>query len=157
ENLGQCTNDQNAFLDQAVADLAQESKIISVRLAVFAEMMKGRPWVIASLKEVGGVGRLESTFLRETFYSVTAPAAHRYHQRAAGRVLKALLPEPGSDIRASAQPRAHLMEVSGYAKRPTAFEDLLHILDGELRLITPTSPEGQTAQGDGEDASETTT
>src|SRR5262249_39909800 len=31
---------------------------------------------------------------------------------------------------------------SGYAERPRAFEELLQILDGELRLITPTDPEG---------------
>jgi serine/threonine protein kinase len=40
DNLGQCTKDQNAFLDQAVAGLAQDGKIISVRLALFAEMVK---------------------------------------------------------------------------------------------------------------------
>src|SRR5580658_864461 len=33
-----------------------------------------------------------------------------------------------------------LMEASGYTKRPNDFEELLRILDGELRLITPTDP-----------------
>jgi len=142
DDPGQSAAEQRAFLDQAVAALALEGKVISVRLALFAEMMKGRPWVVASLKEVGGVGRLESTFLRETFCAAKAPPAHRYHQQAARRVLKALLPESGSGIRAGSQPREHLLEVSGYAKRPAVFEELLRILDGELRLITPTSPGG---------------
>lgn len=35
-----------------------------------------------------------------------------------------------------------LLELSGYAARPGEFESLLHILDEELRLITPTDPEG---------------
>jgi hypothetical protein len=39
--------EQDAFLDQAVAGLAQHGKIISVRLALFAEMVKGKPWTPA--------------------------------------------------------------------------------------------------------------
>ncbi len=46
--------EQNAFLDQAVAGLAQDSKVISVRLALFAEMVKSKPWTPTTLKEVGG-------------------------------------------------------------------------------------------------------
>jgi hypothetical protein len=36
-----------------------------------------------------------------------------------------------------------LLAVSGYAGRPRDFEDLLRLLDGEIRLITPTDPEGK--------------
>jgi hypothetical protein len=36
-----------------------------------------------------------------------------------------------------------LLAASGYASRPKDFEDLRLILDSELRLITPTDPEGQ--------------
>src|SRR5262249_57136892 len=42
ENLGQITKDQDAFVDQAVAGLAQDGKVISVRLALFAGMVKGQ-------------------------------------------------------------------------------------------------------------------
>ena len=35
-----------------------------------------------------------------------------------------------------------LLEASGYANRPGDFDELIHILDLELRLITPTDPEG---------------
>ena len=37
---------------------------------------------------------------------------------------------------------AELRQASGYADRPRDFDDLIRILDGELRLITPTDPEG---------------
>ena len=37
---------------------------------------------------------------------------------------------------------AELREASGYADRPRDFDDLIRILDRELRLITPTDPEG---------------
>ena len=35
---------------------------------------------------------------------------------------------------------------SGYADRPRDFDDLMHILDRELRLITPTDPEGSSSE-----------
>jgi len=47
------SKNQDAFLDQAVAGLAEDGKIISVRLALFADMVKGKPWTSATLKEVG--------------------------------------------------------------------------------------------------------
>jgi hypothetical protein len=38
----QCSREQQAFLDQAVAGLARDGRVIPVRLALFAEMVKGR-------------------------------------------------------------------------------------------------------------------
>src|SRR5262249_8950277 len=64
------------------------------------------------------------------------------HQKAAQAVLKALLPEAGTDLKGHLRSQQELLEVSGYASRPKDFSELLHILDGELRLITPTDPEG---------------
>ena len=40
-----------------------------------------------------------------------------------------------------------MLEASGYANRPRDFDDLIHILDPELRLITPTDPEGSSSEG----------
>src|SRR5579871_5359088 len=90
DSLGPSSKDQNAFLDQAIAGLAQEGKVISVRLALFAEMVKGKPWTLATLKEVGGTEGIGVTFLQETFSAATAPREHRFHQKAARSVLKAL-------------------------------------------------------------------
>ena len=39
--------------------------------------------------------------------------------------------------------RQELLEASGYADRQRDFDDLIRILDPELRLITPTDPEGR--------------
>ncbi len=143
ENLARCSKDENAFLDQVVAGLAQDGKVISVRLALFAEMVKGKPWTPATLKAVGGTTGVGVTMLEETFSSPTANPRHRLHQNAARTVLKALLPEAGADTKGHMRSRAELLALSGYAERPKDFEDLLRILDGELRLITPTDREGQ--------------
>jgi serine/threonine protein kinase/formylglycine-generating enzyme required for sulfatase activity len=142
DNLGQNTKDHDAFLDQTLAGLAQDSKVISVRLALFAEMVKGKPWTPATLKEVGGMEGVGVTFLEETFTTSTAPPQHRLHQKAAQAVLRALLPEQGTDIKGQMRSHEDLLAASGYAARPRDFDALLRILDAELRLITPTDPEG---------------
>src|SRR5262249_18221847 len=65
------------------------------------------------------------------------PPQHRLHQKAAQAVLKALLPEAGTNLKGHLRSQHELLEASGYANRPKDFSELLHILDGELRLITP--------------------
>ncbi len=114
-----------------------------MRLALFAEMMKGKAWTPASLKAVGGTEGVGVTFLEETFSAATAPPEHRYHQKAARADLKILLPETGSDIKGHMRSYAELLEASGYGSRPKDFDDLIRILDNEIRLITPTDPEGK--------------
>jgi serine/threonine protein kinase/formylglycine-generating enzyme required for sulfatase activity len=135
------TKEHEAFLDKAIAGLAQDGKVISVRLALFAEMVKGKQWTPATLEEVGGIEGIGVTFLDETFAASTAPPQHRLHQKAAQSVLRALLPKAGTDIKGHMRLQEELREASGYASRPRDFEDLLRILDGELRLITPTEPD----------------
>jgi len=142
ENAADTSKDQKDFLKESVNGLAEEGKVISVRLALFAEMLKGKPWAPATLKEVGGTKGVGVTFLEETFSASTAPPEHRFHQKAAQAALRALLPESGTDIKGQMRSRQELLEVSGYADRPRDFDDLIHILDPELRLITPTDPEG---------------
>jgi serine/threonine protein kinase/formylglycine-generating enzyme required for sulfatase activity len=148
DNPSETSVDQKHFLERAVAGLAQEGKVISVRLALFAEMMKGKAWTPASLKAVGGTEGVGVTFLEETFSAATAPPEHRYHQKAARADLKILLPETGSDIKGHMRSYAELLEASGYGSRPKDFDDLIRILDNEIRLITPTDPEGKDASSD---------
>jgi serine/threonine protein kinase/formylglycine-generating enzyme required for sulfatase activity len=143
ESNSETSNDQKEFLKLAVVGLAQEGKVICVRLALFAEMMKGKTWTPASLKEVGGTEGVGVTFLEETFSAATAPPGHRYHQKAARGVLKALLPESGTNIKGHMRSYGELLEASGYGSRSNEFDDLIRILDGEIRLITPTDPEGK--------------
>jgi serine/threonine protein kinase/formylglycine-generating enzyme required for sulfatase activity len=148
DNISETTKEQKEFLKQSVAGLAEEGKVICVRLALFAEMMKGKPWTPATLKEVGGTSGVGVTFLEETFSSPAASPDHRYHQKAARAVLKDLLPNSGTDIKGYMRSHAELLEASGYGSRPKDFDDLIRILDSEIRLITPTDPEGKDADGD---------
>jgi serine/threonine protein kinase/formylglycine-generating enzyme required for sulfatase activity/tetratricopeptide (TPR) repeat protein len=147
ENASETLKDQKEFLKDSVNGLAEEGKVISVRLALFAEMMKGKPWTPATLREVGGTKGVGVTFLEETFSASTAPPEHRFHQKAAQSVLKALLPETGTDIK-EMRSRQELLEASAYANRPRDFDDLIRILDAELRLITPTDPKGSPSEAE---------
>ena len=149
DTLNDLSKEQKSFLKDSVAGLAEEGKVICVRLALFAEMMKGKAWTPATLKEVGGTKGVGVTFLEETFSTATAPPEHRYHQKAARAVLRTLLPESGTDIKGEMKSHAELLDASGYASVPKDFDDLIRILDGELRLITPTDPEGvQSEEGE---------
>ncbi len=136
------SKEQQSFLDQAIFGLIQDGKIVSVRLALFAEMVKAKSWITTTLREIGGTDGVGLTFLEETFGSAQANPKHKFHQKPAQAVLKALLPESGTDIKGQMRSRQQLLEASGYANRPRDFDDLIHILDPELRLITPTDPEG---------------
>lgn len=44
EDLKQVQPEQDRFLDEAVSGLARDGKVVSVQLALFAEMVKGKPW-----------------------------------------------------------------------------------------------------------------
>lgn len=45
--------EQLAFIQQAVAQLSQNGKVICMRLALFAEMMKSRTWTTMELRGIG--------------------------------------------------------------------------------------------------------
>ncbi len=141
--IEQTTFDQHEFVKLAVNSLAQDGHVISVRLALFAEMLKEKPWVPTTLKEVGGTEGVGVAFLEATFSGKTAPPSHRLHQKAARAVLALLLPEAGIDIKGHVRSYAELLEASGYARRPQDLDDLIRILDNEVRLITPTDPVGE--------------
>ena len=137
--LHEATPEQRQFLQQGIAELAREGKIIPVHLALFAEMIKGKPWTTASLKRIGGAQGVGMAFLEETFDTQLHPY-YRVHQKAVRKILNALLPEAGTDIKGHMQSRDELLAASGYAKQPDQFAALIGILDQDVRLITPTDP-----------------
>jgi serine/threonine protein kinase/formylglycine-generating enzyme required for sulfatase activity len=130
---GQCAQ----FLDKAVTGLSgPDGRIIPVRLSVFVEVVRRRPWTLQTLSELGGMEGIGVKFLEQAFDSPSSPPAHRVHRDAAEAVLRLLLPAPASIIRGAARSRRALREASGCTDRPRDFIDLLHVLDHDLRLIT---------------------
>ncbi|MSR60293.1 MAG: TIR domain-containing protein [Planctomycetaceae bacterium] len=130
--------DQRQFLQEAVRSLKDEDgKIVSVHLALFAQMLAGQPWTPQTLWDIGGVARVGRQFLEEKFDKRTASAEAQLHRPAAIRVFESLLPEVGSTIKGRMRSRGELIEASGYAERPADYAELLKLLDGNLRIITP--------------------
>ena len=96
----------------------QDGRIVPVRLSLYGEMMRGKPWVPSTLKDAGGLEGVGVTFLEETFTATTASPEHRFHQQAARAVLKTLLPEDATEIRG--QPMLsfrELLQASSYWDR----------------------------------------
>ena len=139
--------DQNEFVRQATQGLSHNDKVISVQIALFADMMKQKPWTTAALQSVGGIEGVGVTFLQEMFGSRHAPIQHRQHESAVRSLLSALLPAAGTDIKGSMQSAASLQKAAGYEQKPREFEDLLAILDKNLRLITPVDASSEAESG----------
>ena len=117
--------DRKQSITEAVNGLAEQGKVISVRLSLFAEMMKGKPWTSESLNEVGGTTGVGATFLEETFSASGAPPQHRYHQEAARSVLRALLPEAGTDIKRHKKSAEELRSACRYDSRQLTHDYLV--------------------------------
>ena len=146
EAAGKVTAEQKQFLDRAVAELSRDGKVIPIRLSLFAEMVKGRPWTPTTLSALGGAAGVAAAFLEETLGAQTAPLPHRVHEKAARAVLELLLPEPGSPLKGAKCSHAELLRASGYARRPREFDELLALLDAELRLVSPTESDDEEPQ-----------
>ena len=132
-----------AFLNEAVAELAEDDKVIPVHLAVFAHMLKEREWSVESLRRLGGTKGLGVKFLEESFESESAPLENRVHLDAARTMLQAMLPLPGSPLKESKVPDEKLLAASGYIGREDDFKDLINILTRRISLISPVESNGE--------------
>jgi hypothetical protein len=109
---------------------------------LFAETLKGKPRTPATLRDVGGVAGVGVTFLEETLGERTPNPTRRLYAKACRTVLAALLPEAGMDIKGTIRDQASLAAAAGLERQPRELDEVLRILDGELRLITPTDAAG---------------
>ena len=143
DDLDVICHDQSRFLDQAVDSLKRDDGcIVPVRLSMFAEMMRAKPWIASVLQQTGGPDGIGAAYLEETFGLPSSPPTHRLHQHAARSVLKTLLPARDTAIKGGMRTRRELLAASGYTDRPGNFDELMDILDSETRLITPTDARG---------------
>jgi serine/threonine protein kinase/formylglycine-generating enzyme required for sulfatase activity len=134
---GAISSQQAAFLGQAVEAMSEEGQVICVQLALFAQMMRNKLWTAETLAALGGIEGTGVAFLEDAFSARSAHPEARLHSAAARRVLARLLPEPGQNIKGSLRSRADLEGASEYPAGSRQFQELLRLLDSELRLITP--------------------
>ena len=128
------SEDRDRFLTESVAELAEEGKVSAVRLAIFVEMMKRRPWTVKTLQELGGVTGLGIRFFEETF----ALPEYRHLRSAAQAALEQLLP-PGAGLerplRTASELQPQTEERPGQPSESSSV--LIQTLDSDLHLMTP--------------------
>ncbi|MDB5389065.1 MAG: serine/threonine protein kinase, partial [Planctomycetaceae bacterium] len=137
ERTEQLSADQHQFLDQVIAELAEDDHVICVRLALFSQMIRNRSWIPETLTAIGGARGVGIRFLEDTFGPTSAPLAYRAHQVAICEMLRALLPPPGTDIKACTRTVNELVRVAEYDVHSEDFRQVLEILEHETRLLTP--------------------
>jgi hypothetical protein len=118
--------------------------VIPVQLALFSDMIQSRPWEPSMLEQVGGTSGGVGNFLDESF-SPSNPQC-LVHEEDARKLLGALLPVAGSDLKGGRKSLEELQELSGYRGKPTEFRGLCGILEGRLRLIKPSEDQDPSYQ-----------
>ena len=136
DRVEQLSPPQARFLEQSIDQLADNERVICVRLAVFAQMLRDKKWEPQTLKQFGGVRGLGARFLEDTFYGTSSPPDCRRFASAAQVVLRNLLPKPGSDIRGAALSSLQLAQLARLRPDSAEFQRLLQLLCDDLRLLT---------------------
>lgn len=136
-DLSRITDEQKKFIDSIVDAVQENGKVISIHLAVLAQMLKGREWNLKTLAEFGGTEGIDIGYLQSTFEGSNASPHHRRLRDPAKAVLAELLPERGTKIKGQMKDIDRLQQVASLDDE--TFEELIEALDGELRLITPTA------------------
>ena len=116
------------FSIRPIEGLAQDGRVISIRLALFAEMVKGKPWTAGNAQGGRRHGRSRRDVPRRDLR--LGPAASIASTRKRPRPCSKLsCPRAAQTSRATCGRTRNCREASGYANRPGDFDALLRILD----------------------------
>ena len=144
---GNMTDEQKEFVDQSVRELAMEDEdglIAPVRLSLFTQMLSEKEWTPLTLQRVGGAKGVGVRFLEETFDTDRGRIRFNIGHsdlRPCRLILQALLPDLGMGIKGGRKSEFELLKSSGVEGAPDRFGRLISMLDGDLRMITPTVSE----------------
>ena len=134
---------QHQFLDQAVEIISEKDLVMCVRLAIFVETFKKLPWNIRSLQRIGDAKEIGAYFLEQILGEDCKNPKHRFCRNQMIKILEQLLPGQGVEIKGSLSSRKELAQAAGMSHSSPEFKSVLSILDNELRLISPTNPDGE--------------
>jgi serine/threonine protein kinase/formylglycine-generating enzyme required for sulfatase activity/uncharacterized membrane protein len=139
-DAGQLNEEQERFVDEAIRLLNDRGKIICVRLVLFVETLKEKAWNVETLKQIGSIHSIGSIFLEESLNSSRANPSARFHRDAICAILRCMLPEEDTNIKARLRKRSQLALASGFDEDSKEFRLILDILEKQLRLISPSDP-----------------
>lgn len=132
---------QRQFLRMAVEQVSESGRVVCVRLVVLAELVRQREWEPRTLQELGGAEGAGVAYLESVFEGRGANPALRMQSEAARRLLRVMLPAGQLVIRGSARTLEELRAASGLGLGDGRFEQLMNVLDRDLRLLTPIDSE----------------
>lgn len=142
------TEAHEEFLQAVIRGLATADYVVCVRLVMFAEMFRERPWTLAELNAVGGVSGIGEKFLDSTLGSESRDKRLRSQGPVAQIILAALLPPPGLDIRSGSKTEQELRHLAGLETSPQLFAATLKSLDSQLKLISRVEAVGSESTSD---------
>jgi serine/threonine protein kinase len=134
----------NSFLDVAIDELAQDATVLSVRIAMFAEVMKNYPWQKETLVGFGGVDGALSRLLSDSFFAQNAIMSRKSVGPVCAEILRALLPDDDREIKSVAKSVGELQSLANEPANSVLFQPAIRCLEFDLRLITPSNAPNQT-------------
>ena len=146
-NSDAITVEQRRFMGSIIKALSEHDQIVPVRLSVFVDMFRNKPWTEKSLKALGGPEGVDVALLEEMFHARSANPMHRRYAQAAERVLQRLLPEPGRNLRGSARSVDELAEAAAMPPASREMRELMRILEAEVRLVMPVGTDTESEAG----------
>lgn len=131
------STDESMFVQRVVTELANDGQVVPIKLALFCEVARRKPWNSKTLESMRGIQGIGELFLEETFEGLDANPSHVECASHAQAIFRALLPSVDSDIRGGSKTRDELMAAIGQQLSPNRFEQLINLLSKDLRLISP--------------------
>lgn len=138
----QLSQSQLAFISEACRQLAKDDGLIPVKLSLFAEMVKNSDWEIETLNEIGGIDQIGRRFLDELFGPTSSHPECRTYGEAATRILHALMPQSGRNLKGARKTGVELLEAAQGSQ--DVFSRVVLLLNDDLKLISPVAADGNT-------------
>lgn len=136
ENQSELSEQQRAFIDLILEELAQSDQLQPVHLTLAVEMLREREWTEEELQETGGLAGLGHRYLRSLFTSHESHPGHRELAKPVASVLDCLTPADGGKVRG---PYKTIDEITAWVPQELQpkLDDAITLLRDELKLIVP--------------------
>ncbi|MDB4614603.1 protein kinase [bacterium] len=137
--------EQETFIAQVATEIFEESDVIPVRLAAFAETLRDAPWTTETLRQFGDVNGVISSYLTNVLENIDSKSVVGENPEATRAVLEALVPAGDNEVQMHTQTFDQLKESCAWKRTSAEFAQLLAQLHGELRLVTAVDDGSSTA------------
>lgn len=149
---------QKKFIEQAVAAISKQGRVVCIHLVVLAETIKDREWGQRDYQSLGGWEGIGREYIAGIFNNLQTPSYVKRHAKDAWLILQSLLPQllNHEQIKGQALRLASIQERAGLIGQDTRFQELIRFLEVEARLIAPLEDENVLEQSSASNAKPST-